>query len=137
MTATIFAAPAAEQPIIPTSYTIRVTVTRCNSCNSVNRQSEFLALTLIKPRMGVGSPTKNWKECKRPEYNLPIDRVFVNRATPFCAECDDAVIDAFMALLPNPPHASGLHDLPEVALKGAPAKKPAAPAAKPRIEDLA
>jgi hypothetical protein len=134
MTATTFAAAPAAEPIIPTSYTIRVTITRCNTCNYVSRQSEFMSLTLIKPRMGAGQPAKHWTECKRPEYDLPVDRVFVNRMTPYCAECPE--ID--LSLLPLPPAAQGLTVLPDVTLKGQPAKKTAAPrAAKPSIEDLA
>ena len=133
MTATIFAAAPAAEPIIPTSYTIRVTVTRCNSCNAVSRQSEFLAMTMVKPRMGQGNPVRHWTECKRPEYDLPIDRTFVNRMTPYCAECPE--ID--LSLLPLPPAPAGLTVLPDVVLKGQPAKQKAAPAAKPRIEDLA
>ena len=105
MTATIFAAAPAAEPIIPTSYTIRVTVTRCNSCNAVSRQSEFLAMTMVKPRMGQGNPVRHWTEC--------------------------------LSLLPLPPAPSGLTVLPDVVLKGQPAKQKAAPAAKPRIEDLA
>jgi hypothetical protein len=132
---TIFAAPAPQEPIIPVSYTIRVTVTRCNTCNFVARQSEFLALSLIRSRAGIGQPVKHWTECKRPEYDLPIDRVFVNRMTPYCAECPE--ID--LSLLPLPPHVSGLNTIPEPTLKGSP--KPAASAAarqsKPRLEDLA
>ena len=133
MTATTFAAAPAAEPIIPTSYTIRVTITRCNTCNYVARQSEFLALSLTKPRMGQGQPVRHWTECKRPEYNLPIDRVFVTRMTPYCAECPE--ID--LSLLPYPPHASGLNTIPEPTLKGQP-RKPTAPVArKPSIEDLA
>jgi hypothetical protein len=131
---TIYAAPAPSEPIIPTGYTIRVTITRCNTCNYVARQSEFLALTLTKPRMGQGNPVKHWTECKRPEYDLPIDRVFVNRMTPYCAECPE--ID--LSLLPLPPASQGLTVLPEVTFKGQATRKPAAPAAaRPRIEDLA
>jgi hypothetical protein len=131
---TQFATALPEEPIIPTGYTIRVTVTRCNTCNSVNYNSEFLAMSLTKPRMGQGAPVKRWMECKRPEYDLPIDKVFINRMTPYCSQCP--TID--LSLLPPPPHASGLHDLAEVALKGRPTSKPAASAAaRPRIEDLA
>ena len=92
-------------------------------------------MTLTKPRMGQGSPVKHWTECKRPEYDLPIDRVFVNRMTPYCAECP--VID--LSLLPLPPQAAQLTVLPDVALKGQPAKAAAKPQRdnKPRLEDLA
>jgi len=136
MNTTTFAAAPAAEPIVPTSYTIRVTVTRCNTCNFVSRQSEFLSLTLIKPRMGQGSPAKHWTECKRPEYDLPVDRVFVNRMTPYCAECPE--LD--LSHLPLPPSHAGLYDLAEPTLKGStrkPQAKPQAKPAKPSIEDLA
>jgi hypothetical protein len=130
---TQFATAMPVEPIIPTSYTIRVTVTRCNTCNSVNYHSEFLAMTLTKPRAGLGQPVKTWTACQRPLYDLPVDKTFMNRMTPYCSQCP--TID--LSLLPAPPHASRLHDLADVALKGRPASKSAAPAAKPKIEDLA
>ena len=129
---TTFAAPASSEPIIPLSYTMRIISTRCAACGHVARQSEFLAMTLVRSRMGQGT-VKHWTECKRPEYNLPLDHTFVNRITPFCCECPD--ID--LSQLPDPPHASRLYDIAEPVLKGSrPAAKPQ-PANKPRLEDLA
>jgi hypothetical protein len=135
MTATAFAAPAPAETIIPTAYAVRLTITTCSCCGTQSRSSEFLAVSYLKSRAGI-HPVKHWTTCDRPEYNLPIERVFAPaRRVPYCADCADVELSH----LPFPPSAAGLYDLAEPTLKGVKtASKPVAPKAqRPKIEDLA
>jgi len=131
-----FIAPIPSEPIIPTSYMIRFTILKCMSCGSLARASEFMAVSYLKSR-ALGTPVKHMTACTKPEYDLPVERLFAGQRTlPYCAECPETDLSH----LPLPPSAAGLYDLSEPTLKGL-ARKPAAAKApqprKPTIEDLA
>lgn len=125
----------AKEPPIPERYIVRTTYVTCNCCSHVSTTSEFLALSYAHARNHMGQPVRHYEACGRAEYNLPVEHVAAPpRTTAFCIRCRD--ID--LSHLPLPPHISGLHDLAEPAYKNVGrTSKPAAKAAKPKLEDLA
>jgi hypothetical protein len=132
---TIFTAPPLKDPPIPARYVLRNTDVKCEACGHISTTSEFFALSFAHSRNHVGTPIRHYEPCIRPIYNLPVEEVMAPmRATAFCWRCAPSID---LSHLPPPPSASGLNQLPELALKGQP-KKAAAPAArKPNLADLA
>ena len=123
-----------DTPTIPSRYVIHYRFVQCEHCGHATRESQFLALTYVRTRMGTGL-VRDLKQVPRPLYNLPVDKVLTGcHKVPFCQACDSVSLSH----LPPPPSEAALHDLPEPALKTAAKAKPTTPPRrKPTIEELA
>jgi hypothetical protein len=132
---TIIFSASPKEPTIPSSYLLRTTVVVCQNCGSAKCTSEFLAMSLIRSRNGVGTPVRHYETVSAALWNLPVERVEAPpRPTAFCIDC--STVD--LTHLPPAPNAARLNQLPELAFKGQPKKAAAqAPQRKPNLADLA
>ncbi len=118
--------------VVPDSYVLHYSVSRCSNCSAESRETQFFALNYIKSRIN-GTRVRHLIRCDAPWYNLPVRIIPTGtKKTPYCAECP--AID--LSHLPPPPSESQLHDLAEPQFKNQKPKTAAKETKKPTLDDL-
>lgn len=118
--------------VVPDSYVLHYSVSRCANCGTESRDNQFFALSYIKSRTN-GTRVRHLIRCDAPWYNLPVRVIPTGtKRVPFCCECQK--ID--LSHLPPPPQESQLYDLAEPVLKNAKPKAPKPESKKPTLDDL-
>ena len=124
-------APKIDETAIPSKYVLVTYTTRCGGCGAVSDQSYFLAHYEVKGQLKDKNGTCR-RACAAPTFNLPVERVRGHdKAIPFCHVCPTIELTH----LPLPPAASRLSPPTREAVVAA--HKPAKPAARPNVLDLA